>query len=186
MILDLIGIIGLTILSGVRLGQLIEGDWLVFPLFFHAFLSSVILVSNLKNPRRAPFFQRFVAWISAALPMLVKIEVIVPFSIKLISLVGVMTAIWALLALGKSFDVPPADRGLVKIGPYKFVRHPMYTSQFISVFVFVLVNPTIRNLLVLLGLVISTILRIRWEEGLILGYTDYSSQVKFRMIPGVW
>jgi protein-S-isoprenylcysteine O-methyltransferase Ste14 len=186
MILDLIGIIGLTILSGIRLGQLLEGDWMVFPLFFHAFLSAVFLVLNIKDNKRAPLIRRLVAWCSAALPMLIKLDLVVPFSIKLLSMLGVIIAIWALLSLGKSFDVSPADRGLVNKGPYQYVRHPMYASQLLSVIVLVLINPSFRNLSVLLGLFISTFLRIRWEEDLIIGYGDYSNRVIFRLIPGVW
>ena len=36
------------------------------------------------------------------------------------------------MALGRSFGVAPANRGIVVRGPYSFVRHPIYTGYLIT------------------------------------------------------
>ncbi len=105
---------------------------------------------------------------------------------RFLSLFGVVIAIWAIAALGKSFDVSPADRGLVKRGPYKWLRHPMYASELFSVIVIVVVDLSLRNILVTLVLLATLYLRIHWEEKIIRGYADYGKQVRSRVIPGVW
>ena len=95
-------------------------------------------------------------------------------------------AIWTILVLGKSFDVSPADRGLVSKGPYRWLRHPMYASELFSVVVLVIVELSLRNVLVTLTLAATLVLRIRWEEKIIVGYQDYGNRVRNRLLPGVW
>jgi protein-S-isoprenylcysteine O-methyltransferase Ste14 len=186
MILDYIGILVMAVLSGARLKQLLMGEWWAVPLFTHAMLSAFLLVIHRKASRQSPLLQRLVAWSSALLPFAIQINQDIPLFVRILSLAGVGIAIWTLLVLGKSFDVTPADRGLVNKGPYKFVRHPMYSSELFSVIVMVLIDLSLRNILVTMALAASLILRIYWEEKIIKGYPDYSLQVRSRLLPGVW
>ena len=117
---------------------------------------------------------------------MILIDVEIPVANRIISLIGVGLSICALLSLGKSFDVSPADRGLVKRGPYRLVRHPMYLGELISIFSLVILDLSVRNILLTLALLISMIARINWEEKIIGGYSDYSNEVRGRLIPGVW
>lgn len=52
-------------------------------------------------------------------------------SIVVISL-GLAFSIYSLGWLGRSFGVVPQARELVRSGPYRFVRHPLYVGEFVS------------------------------------------------------
>ena len=186
MLLDYFGIILMAVLGGARLNQTLAGEWWAIPLFAHAMLSSLMLVLHRKTSRRAPLLQRWTAWASALLPFAIQVNNSVPPVNRFLSLSGVVLAIWSIAALGKSFDVSPADRGLVKSGPYKWLRHPMYASELFSVVTIVVVDLSLRNILVTLILIATLYLRIRWEEKIIRSYADYGSQVRSRVLPGVW
>jgi protein-S-isoprenylcysteine O-methyltransferase Ste14 len=186
MLLDYFGIILMAVLGGARLNQVLTGEWWALPLFAHAMLSACMLVLHRKTSRHAPLLQRLIAWASALLPFAVQVNNSVPAVNRFLSLFGVVIAIWAIAALGKSFDVSPADRGLVKHGPYKWLRHPMYASELFSVIVIVVVDLSLRNILVTVVLLATLYLRIHWEEKIIRGYADYGKQVRSRVIPGVW
>jgi protein-S-isoprenylcysteine O-methyltransferase Ste14 len=84
------------------------------------------------------------------------------------------------------------DRGqtVVSTGPYRYVRHPFYTSTFL----FVLGSALLMGswIGVILGLFIVGILARRavreecvLQKGL-KGYDAYMAQVKYRLIPHVW
>jgi protein-S-isoprenylcysteine O-methyltransferase Ste14 len=186
MILDFAGILVMAVLGGARLKQLLLGQWWALPLFLHAFFSIILLLLHRKPNRISPFLQRLTAWVSALLPLVIRIEGTVPLLNRVISMAGVAIAIWTLVVLGKSFDVSPADRGLVNRGPYRLVRHPMYASELFSVLAIVVVDLSIRNLLLTFALVATLVLRIRWEEKIISGYESYAFEVRSRLLPGVW
>lgn len=48
---------------------------------------------------------------------------------------------FATLALGASIGIAPANRGLVRSGIYRRIKHPMYTGYGISEFGLVFLNP---------------------------------------------
>jgi protein-S-isoprenylcysteine O-methyltransferase Ste14 len=50
-----------------------------------------------------------------------------------IATIGLAGCIYVLLYLGRAFSVFPQARSLVVSGPYKFVRHPLYLFELISV-----------------------------------------------------
>jgi len=84
------------------------------------------------------------------------------------------------------------DRGqtVVSTGPYRYVRHPLYTSTLL----FFLGSGFLLGswIGVLLGLIIVGILArraVREERVLRMGlegYDAYMAQVKYRLIPHVW
>jgi protein-S-isoprenylcysteine O-methyltransferase Ste14 len=45
---------------------------------------------------------------------------------------GTGFALWGLLHLRRCFSILPEARGLVRTGPYRFVRHPLYLGEFIA------------------------------------------------------
>lgn len=186
MLLDYFGILVIAVLGGARLKQTLMGEWWAVPLFTHAALSAFLLVIHRHASRRSPLLQRLVAWASALLPFAFQINVSVPLLFRLLSLSGVAFAIWSLAVLGKSFDVSPADRGLVSKGPYRWVRHPLYSSELFSVVVMVILDLSLWNTVVTCALIASLIMRIFWEERIINGYSEYLLKVRDRLLPGVW
>lgn len=79
---------------------------------------------------------------------------------------------------------------VVDTGPYRFVRHPIYTAALLMYLGTALVFPTWWNGLAFVGLLVTHLLKT-WSEDRFLraelaGYADYQTRVRFRLIPGVW
>lgn len=104
-------------------------------------------------------------------------------------IVGLLLNISAKIALNRSFGLAAANRGVKRAGPYRLLRHPMYAGYALTQAVFLLLNPCLWNLCVY-GVAWSVqILRIHAEEKVLQedpAYREYSGQVRFRLIPGVY
>lgn len=103
--------------------------------------------------------------------------------IRILSLTGMVVAI---LSLGRSFGIAPADRGLRTGGLYRWLRHPLYAAELWFYVGYLLGNWSWRNLVVLAVAFILIVLRIRYEEALIEGYACYARRVRWRLLPLVW
>lgn len=82
---------------------------------------------------------------------------------------GLIIGLAALIALGRSFGVAPADRGLVTWGPYAMVRHPVYTSYLLVQSGYLLQSLSWPNALVLACTAGCNIGRALAEERLLTG-----------------
>jgi protein-S-isoprenylcysteine O-methyltransferase Ste14 len=105
---------------------------------------------------------------------------------QLIQLVGSAAAIYCLVRLGRSFGVVAAHRGLRMHGPYRIVRHPIYTSYLIVIVGYLLENPTVRNMLVVCVVACAQVFRIREEERCLSSdpaYARYRRHVRHRLVP---
>jgi protein-S-isoprenylcysteine O-methyltransferase Ste14 len=60
---------------------------------------------------------------------------------SILAIIGFAISTLALFDLGGSFGVSPANRGVVRTGLYRYVRHPMYSGYAISELGFVFLNP---------------------------------------------
>jgi protein-S-isoprenylcysteine O-methyltransferase Ste14 len=106
-----------------------------------------------------------------------------------ITAVGLMVVVLGKLSLGRSFGLTPANRGIVRTGLYRFVRHPIYLGYLITHVGFVIANPSEWNL-VLLGIAdTALLLRARREERTLAAdpaYCEYMQRVRWRVLPRVF
>lgn len=93
------------------------------------------------------------------------------------------------LAIGRSFGLLPAQRGIVMHGPYRVMRHPIYFGYLVSHVGFLLVNWSWRNAAVLGVLYVAQVIRIVREERVLSidgAYRNYRERVRWRLVPGVF
>ena len=112
-----------------------------------------------------------------------------PVFLEVAFLVGAALAIWTFLAMGESFSVLPARRGIVSHGPYRLVRHPAYAGDLVMIFACALSDASVWSALVLVAALPLVALRIHAEERLLSGsetYRRYQVEVRSRLIPCLW
>lgn len=110
--------------------------------------------------------------------------IIVP---NVLVLISVAIMIWARVSLGRSIGYVPADRGIVTDGPYRLVRHPIYSGLFITMFAFLLRAYSPLNLLLILVIIGLFMLKSVIEERFLRDnpeYAAYMARVRHRWIPG--
>jgi len=113
------------------------------------------------------------------------VAIIVP---NVLVLISVAIMIWARVSLGRSIGYVPADRGIITSGPYRFVRHPIYSGLFVTLFAFTLRAYSALSLLLILVIVGLFILKSVIEERFLRDnpeYAAYMKQVRYRWVPGV-
>jgi protein-S-isoprenylcysteine O-methyltransferase Ste14 len=118
-----------------------------------------------------------------------------PFCIVCYSIaaVGALIAIWAWITMGlfrlRVIPNPSKHAVLLEHGPYRFIRHPMYSGLLIAALGLVLTNPAPWRIITWLALVIVLVIKTRHEEPLLLrhfdNYHEYQSRT-WRFIPLVY
>ena len=102
---------------------------------------------------------------------------------------GTGFALSAVLKLGRSVSMVPQARRLVTSGPYALVRHPMYIGE-LAVMTGIALQFLSVWALLLLGLQFAfQLLRMRYEERLLLAaFPDYAGYMAktARLVPGVF
>lgn len=97
--------------------------------------------------------------------------------------------VYGLLYLRRSLSLMPEARRLVTGGPYRVVRHPLYSAEMLAAFASVLVNPYLVAVVTLLPFFVIQVMRSRYEERLLSsvfpGYAAYAAGTR-RMIPFTW
>ena len=79
---------------------------------------------------------------------------------------------------------------VISIGPYAFVRHPMYSGALVMLVGTPLALASWWGLVAFVLMVIVVVIRLLDEEKLLLpnlpGYAEYVARVKYRLLPPVW
>ncbi len=85
-----------------------------------------------------------------------------------LGLVGIFFLLWVHHTLGKNFSVPGVmkeKQSLIMIGPYRWIRHPMYTALFLVTVVYFMISANWLIGLVWIGWIVGTVVTmIRDEE----------------------
>ncbi len=102
---------------------------------------------------------------------------------------GILLQIAAKLVLGRSFGIVAANRGVKVMGPYRFLRHPMYAGYTTTHVGFLLAMPSAMNALFYAMALTMQIVRILREERVLTqdpGYQAFAARVHYRLIPGIF
>ena len=147
------------------------------------------LVFRREMKAKVPLHTNLLAWTSALLPLTLRgvgeSSALASLGLAL-QIAGLLLALWALWSLGRAFGIAPADRGLIRHGPYRWLRHPAYAGELLALTGFGLAHPSLWNGIVLTAIALSLVARLGHEERAIAGYTAYAAQVRWRLMPGVW
>lgn len=106
-----------------------------------------------------------------------------------LQLVGLVLALASIAALGRSFGLVAANRGIRTGGPYRLVRHPLYAAYFVTQAGYVLETPTARNVAIMAAVITFQLVRVRTEErclGADPTYAAYRERVRWRLVPHVY
>jgi protein-S-isoprenylcysteine O-methyltransferase Ste14 len=113
-----------------------------------------------------------------------------PFGWVLVVGAGAL-GLWSLRSLGDALTPYPRPRSsgeLVDHGPYRFVRHPIYSSMLVALFGVVLIGSW-WGFIPLVALVVWWLGKARVEEDFLRArypdYAAYCQRVRARLIPGL-
>jgi protein-S-isoprenylcysteine O-methyltransferase Ste14 len=112
-----------------------------------------------------------------------------PIAGTVLMFAGLSIAIWAKATLRLSFGIAAANRGAVKGGPYRFLRHPMYAGYIVVYAGFLLNNPLLWNIAIYIPAVGLLAARILAEESVLRAdpaYVAYMQPVRYRLLPGLF
>ncbi|MDX2348047.1 MAG: isoprenylcysteine carboxylmethyltransferase family protein [Nitrospirota bacterium] len=112
------------------------------------------------------------------------------WSLRGVLVLGGVIGLWAFLAMGlrnlRAFPEIPHHGRLVVHGPYRWVRHPMYTSVLVITLAWMVEHPLPFRMGLWVGLVVTLCVKLGYEEQLLLtrfpSYEQYRKGTK-RLIP---
>jgi len=162
-------------------------------------LASESLVVVLTLVRRRPqFVDRSAAGVvttalSLAGPPLLRAvdgQGVVPDAVTaIVSAAGLGVVILGKVALGRSFGIAPANRGVVIRGPYGLVRHPIYAGYLLTHVAFLVAHPSPWNVMVIVVADGALVVRALIEERVLSTdekYRSYCQRVGWHLVPGVF
>jgi protein-S-isoprenylcysteine O-methyltransferase Ste14 len=133
------------------------------------------------------------AILGTTLPLMVKpagVPPLVPVAACFsLMLAGFSLQVSAKLVLGRAFGIVAANRGVRILGPYRFLRHPIYAGYTLTHVGFLLAAPSLTNALIYTATLTTQVIRIFREERVLMQDAEYrvfSTRIRYRLLPGVF
>jgi protein-S-isoprenylcysteine O-methyltransferase Ste14 len=107
----------------------------------------------------------------------------------IVEFIGVAFTQISRLYLGRHFGLLPANRGVVSSGPFRLIRHPIYSGWLFLIIGYVMAYPTPRNIGIPVLSLPFLIWRMDLEEKLLSHdpeYRTYVAKTRYRLIPGIY
>ena len=177
MIGNIFGVFIFTILTVLRIQQALNGSWIAMLLALQSGIAVALYFRRTKPDESTDRKTQAVTWISALLPLAFSPRASTNPWLALLLVPGLLLALWAMLALDRSFSIAPAKRKIVTRGPYKYMRHPMYGGEILSLIGVLIASFSLWNMALLLVFLASVIWRIRVEETLLGKDASYAKSV---------
>jgi len=162
---------------------------------FYALLVFLYIVRSSARSTTPSLFAKTIAVVSTFLPFTIPLlstpsdNPAIAISAGVVTISGIIIAIYSVSTLGGSFSIIPQARKLVQSGPYKYVRHPVYLGELISILGIVLSRLSTMAMAIYCLLTALLIYRALQEEKLLAGifpeYAIYSLR-RARFIPGIY
>jgi protein-S-isoprenylcysteine O-methyltransferase Ste14 len=106
-----------------------------------------------------------------------------------IELIGIAFTQMSRIYLGRRFGLLPANRGIVSGGPFRWMRHPIYSGWLVLAIGYLMANPTYRNLGMLFLSLPFLVWRMDLEEEHLSEdpeYREYAAKTPYRLVPGIY
>ncbi len=178
--------------STIKISKLINQ---LLVLCFYCLVVLLYFIRSAAKSSTASFVVKTVAIISIILPFAIPYlgrasdNFAIMLLANLIAIFGLAISLYSLSVLGRNFSVIPQARMLVRTGPYRIVRHPVYLGELISTFGIVLARLSISAIVVFSLITILVIFRALHEEKLLAGtFPEYDPHFlkRARFIPGIF
>lgn len=182
----------LMVLFLVRLAPMIESGACNILIAVSEGLSAVLILTRRPGAMMGSLYAWTIAIAGTCAPLLVAPggERLIPGTAPLVLMAaGLAFSISAKIFLRRSFGILPANRGVQLGGPYRIVRHPMYAGYVLTHAGFLISSFELRNILAYAACWTAMALRIRAEEAILSrdpAYRAYQTNVRSRLIPGLW
>ena len=107
--------------------------------------------------------------------------------------ISILLAFWSIYTMQKSklriFPEPSIDAILITDGPYRYIRHPMYTSVLLGCLGLVLIQFNLIRLAIFGLLVLNLLFKLHWEETMLKrkfdDYRKYCADT-FKLVPFIY
>ena len=107
----------------------------------------------------------------------------------IIELAGIAFTQASRLYLGRRFGLLPANRGIVSGGPFRLMRHPIYSGWLVLTIGYMLAYPTARNCGMFFLSLPFLVWRMDLEEEHLNDdpeYREYAAKIRYRLIPLIY
>ncbi|HEY4270813.1 MAG TPA: isoprenylcysteine carboxylmethyltransferase family protein [Candidatus Udaeobacter sp.] len=183
--------------------DVVSGCWIVFIAIW--VLAAISTKRTVYRESRAQRFRYWVLLVTAYFLLIYGRQLPYPLNLRIIPhagliawtgpvlcIAGLLFALWARLILGRNWSgmvTLKEGHELVEYGPYRFVRHPIYTGMLVMFFATALVQRHLAGFVGVLLMFASFWIKLGLEENLMLQqfperYAAYRQRTK-RIIPFV-